>query len=154
MAEYHFTTVWTFSEPLEKVWQVIYAMDQWPQWWPYVRSVEKLREGHAGEIGSIRRIRWATALPYSITFDSELTFLDPMRKMEGRAFGDLDGSGIWIFRASGNTTVVQYDWHVRTTKKWMNLIEPVARPFFTWNHNRVMHAGFTGLQKRLDHMVS
>jgi len=69
--------------------------------------------------------------------------------MEGRAFGELDGKGIWTFREENGTTHVRYDWQVTTTKAWMNLLAPVARPVFSWNHDRVMSGGFEGLQRRL-----
>ncbi len=38
-----------------------------------------------------------------------------------------------------------YEWNVRTTRPWMNLVAPVARPVFRWNHNAVMHSGGQGL---------
>ena len=34
---------------------------------------------------------------------------------------------------------------MHTTRPWMNLLAPVARPFFRWNHNVVMHQGGVGL---------
>ena len=47
-------------------------------------------------------------------------------------------------------TTVRYDWKVETTKRWMNLIAPIARPLFSWNHDVVMGWGGEGLAKRLD----
>jgi hypothetical protein len=39
---------------------------------------------------------------------------------------------------------------VKTTKLWMNLLAPIARPLFAWNHDQVMKAGYEGLKKRLN----
>ena len=125
-------------------------MDRWPDWWRYVAKVDLLKKGDTSDLGSIRRITWKTALPYSLTFDSELTAEVKHHRMEGRAFGELDGKGIWTFSREGNETVVRYDWLVNTTKAWMNLLSPIARPIFAWNHDKVMEAGFEGLKKRLD----
>jgi hypothetical protein len=44
---------------------------------------------------------------------------------------------------------VTYEWNVRTTRSWMNLVGPVARPVFRWNHNAVMHRGGEGLANLL-----
>jgi hypothetical protein len=44
---------------------------------------------------------------------------------------------------------VTYDWNVRTTKRWMNVLAPVARPAFEYNHNVVMRRGGEGLAQRL-----
>jgi hypothetical protein len=44
---------------------------------------------------------------------------------------------------------VLYEWDVHTTKAWMNLLTPVARPFFKSNHDYVMRNGGEGLAKLL-----
>jgi hypothetical protein len=31
----------------------------------------------------------------------------------------------------------------------MNLLAPIARPAFAWNHDQVMRSGLVGLQRRL-----
>lgn len=143
-------TDWRFDAPLERVWEHIRAMDRWPEWWPFVVSVQLLKQGDADDIGSIRRITWKTALPYSLTFDSELISIERFRRMEGRAFGELDGTGIWTFQQDEAATDVRYDWQVRTTRPWMNVLAPVARPVFSWNHDKVMAGGFEGLTRRLN----
>ena len=38
-----------------------------------------------------------------------------------------------------------YEWNVATTKAWMNLIAPIARPVFEWNHDWVMSRGAEGI---------
>ena len=42
-------------------------------------------------------------------------------------------------------TAVTYEWNVSTTKTWMNLLAPVARPVFAYNHDMVMRWGGEGL---------
>jgi hypothetical protein len=70
--------------------------------------------------------------------------------IEARAFGELEGRGLWQFFNAGDAkTRVQYDWTVKTTKQWMNLLAPLARPIFRWNHNVIMGWGESGLSKRL-----
>ncbi|MCF8243919.1 MAG: SRPBCC family protein [Saprospiraceae bacterium] len=150
MPDYQFITVWKFDHPLPQVWKEIKAMSLWPEWWSFVAKVKILKQGDANEIGAIRRITWKTALPYSLTFDSELVEEIHHRRMEGRAFGELDGVGIWNFTTIGSKTIVRYEWQVKTTKAWMNLLAPIARPIFSWNHDKVMKAGFVGLKKRLE----
>ncbi len=149
MPDYQFITNWKFKAPLEQVWHEIKTMSRWPEWWSYVEKVELLKQGDADDIGSVRRITWKTALPYSLTFDSELVLMERFRRMEGRAFGELEGVGIWTFHEENGTTHVRYDWQVKTTKLWMNLLAPIAWPIFAWNHDKVMNAGFKGLETRL-----
>lgn len=149
MFQYSFTTQWQFNAPLETIWNEIYAMDEWPEWWKYVKKVELLRAGEKIDIGSIRRITWRTALPYSLTFNSELVSMEYHKRIEGRAFGELEGRGIWTFDSRNGQTLVRYDWMVNTTLNWMKFLAPIARPLFSWNHDKVMLAGYEGLLKKV-----
>ena len=60
-----------------------------------------------------------------------------------------EGRGLWRLSTDGSETIVRYDWSVETTKRWMNLLAPIARPLFEWNHNVVMSWGAKGLAERL-----
>lgn len=150
MSQYSFVTHWKFNAPMEKVWHEIRDMDAWPGWWKYVKQVKLVKHGSANDIGSVRKIVWTTALPYELIFDLELVSLEYHKRIEGRAFGELTGVGIWTFEVDGDITFVRYDWTVITTKRWMNFVAPVARPIFRWNHDKVMKAGYDGLKMKLN----
>ncbi len=149
MFQYSFKTQWQFNAPLETIWNEIYAMDNWSGWWKYVKSVELLNAGEKSDIGSVRRITWSTALPYTLTFNSELISIDYHKRIKGRAFGELEGQGIWTFGSQNGLTYVTYDWKVNTTLKWMKVLAPIARPIFSWNHDKVMMAGYEGLSRKV-----
>lgn len=149
MSDYEFITVWNIDAPVERVWNVIEDANQWPEWWKGVLSVIELQKGDDNGVGSIRRTVWRSALPYKLEFDSEVLRVERLKLIEARAFGELDGQGLWTFEATGDATRVQYDWRVKTTKAWMNFLAPVARPFFRWNHDTIMRWGEEGLKKRL-----
>ena len=55
----------------------------------------------------------------------------------------------WLQRHGYGVTTVTYDWNIVTTKRWMNLLAPVAKPFFQWNHDVVMEWGRECLEKKL-----
>jgi hypothetical protein len=86
-------------------------------------------------------------LPYRLEFDTRVVKIEKNRLIEVEAFGELDGSGIWQFFPRENHIRLQYDWRVRTLKTWMNLLAPIARPFFEWNHNVIMRWGEEGLKR-------
>lgn len=71
------------------------------------------------------------------------------KRIEGRTFGELEGRGIWTFDSRNGRTIVEYEWKVNTTLKWMKYLAPIARPIFSWNHDKVMLAGYEGLAKRV-----
>ena len=149
MAFYEFETVWKLRAPLEAVWYAIVDAGRWPEWWDGVRHVELLQPGDGNGVGTIQRLTWRSRLPYSLTFDTEVVRVEPMARIEGRASGELQGTGIWRFEADGPITTLRYEWRVSTTRGWMNLLAPIARPLFRWNHDYVMHGGATGLAKLL-----
>ena len=149
MADYNFVTLWRFRAPLADVWDLIYRSERWPEWWRGVERVEKIEPGDSEGVGGVQRYTWKSKLPYRLAFSMRLTRVEPMSLIEGEAIGELTGKGRWQLTQDGDATGVRYDWNVSTTKPWMNLLAPVARPLFKWNHNVVMNWGADGLAKRL-----
>lgn len=158
MADYEFVTIWHFKAPREKVWDLIFHSENWPTWWRGVEKVEKLKDGDANHVGAIHRYTWKSRLPYHLIFEMQTTRVEPISLIEGRAIGELQGAGKWQLSSEGGSeaeiTTVRYDWKVETTKAWMNYLAPIARPFFSWNHDVVMGWGGEGLAKRLKKVMS
>lgn len=149
MASYEFATIWSIEAPLEQVWEEVYHTERWPQWWKGVISVVELKEGDELGVGSIRRYTWKTKLPYRLIFDIETLKVEPMTYLEGKSSGELEGRGIWRLTQKNNHTIARYDWQVTTTKLWMNILAPIARPLFEWSHKVVMRWGAESLSNRL-----
>lgn len=150
MTQYEFVTTWRLAAPIEQVWEAIVQVDRWPSWWKGVESVVELEPGDERGIGSLRRYTWKSKLPYTLTFDMRTTRIEPPLEIEGQAEGELEGAGHWQLSRDGQGTIVRYTWRVRTTQAWMNLLAPVARPLFEWNHDVVMRQGAEGLARLLD----
>jgi len=149
MANYEFVTLWEFNAPVRRVWDEIYHTDRWPQWWKAVEAVELIAPGEESGIGAVRKFTWRGVLPYRLSFEMTTTRLEPCVRLEGVAVGELSGSGSWCFSEQASKTRVRYEWRVDTSKRWMQLLSPLARPLFMWNHDVVMRWGFEGLQQRL-----
>jgi uncharacterized protein YndB with AHSA1/START domain len=149
MPAYNFITIWRVQAPIENVWNAIYHSNDWPTWWKGVESVVEMRKGDETGVGSIHRYTWKSRLPYRLSFDMEMVRIHAPLLLEGVATGELQGHGLWQLTTDGNETIVRYDWSIDTTKRWMNLLAPVARPLFEWNHDVVMSWGAQGLAARL-----
>jgi hypothetical protein len=135
--------------PRERAWEVIDDALSWPEWWRGVVRVDQLAPGGPDRVGSRYEIEWRSRLPYPLAFEFTTERVERPRVMEGRAEGELAGTGRWrLFEDEGVTAVV-YEWNVRTTKPWMNMLGPVARPVFAWNHDVVMRWGGEGLARRV-----
>lgn len=149
MPAYNFVTVWRIKAPIEKVWNEIYHSSEWPTWWRGVENVSEVRPGDETGVGSVHRYTWKSKLPYRLRFDMQTIRVEAPRLLEGIATGELAGRGLWQLSTEGDETIVRYDWSIDTTKRWMNLLAPIARPLFEWNHDVVMSWGAKGLADRL-----
>lgn len=150
MAAYSFLTTWCVEAPVQRVWDVIFEVERYPEWWPGVRKVSGLEPGDENGLGALHRLEWRSKLPYSLEFDTRVTRSEPPYLLEGQASGELDGKGVWRLYEGAAGTALIYSWDVSTTRPWMNRIAPLARPAFVWNHDYVMRNGAHGLAKKLN----
>lgn len=149
MADYSFLTTWLLDSPREPVWEAIYAQARWPEWWRGVEEAEEVKPGEENGLGSVSRLVWKSLLPYKVEFEVTTTRVERPHLLEADAVGELSGVGRWRLYEHEGVTAVLYEWNVATSKLWMNLLAPVARPVFEWNHDWVMARGGEGIAKLL-----
>jgi uncharacterized protein YndB with AHSA1/START domain len=146
---YALKTDWVLAAPVEQIFDVLMAPEQWPRWWRYVAAVVLVRRGNPEGVGAVHRYTWTSRLPYRLTFDMETTAIVRPWSIEGAARGELSGTGRWDLRGSPRGTSVQYTWQVTTGKAWMNALGPLLAPIFEWNHDQVMAEGARGIARYL-----
>jgi uncharacterized protein YndB with AHSA1/START domain len=175
VSEYSFLTTWCLEASIEPVWDAIHDSERWPQWWRGVEKVVEIEPAGENDTGQVAEYTWKSRLPYELRFLMRSTRSERPHLLEGEASGELAGTGRWrLFEApfarealpgwgrapnltSGRArtpgdvraTAVLYEWDVRTTRAWMHLLAPVARPIFAWNHDHVMRNGAEGLSRLL-----
>lgn len=147
--EYRLLTIWRIEAPVEEVYAAIHNSPRWPDWWPGVKKVEEVAVGEADGINSVSRYAWQGQLPYRLVFEVCATRIEKLVAIEGTVRGDLEGIGRWHFSRQGAVSVVHCEWHVRSTRWWMNLIAPFARAMFIRNHALLMAQGGAGLARLL-----
>jgi uncharacterized protein YndB with AHSA1/START domain len=146
---YALTTHWRLRAPIRRVWDALYDVESWPQWWKYVRSVAELKPGDERGVGALRRYEWSSRLPYRLAFDMRSTVVEAPRLLVGEAQGELSGVGRCTLSEAAEVTLVRYDWEVQTSRAWMNALAPLMAPVFRWNHGQVMAEGGAGLARWL-----
>jgi Polyketide cyclase / dehydrase and lipid transport len=149
MPSYAFATIWRLAAPIDRVFELIHDAERWPSWWPSVRAVQPLPRDPSGR--DRFRFTFRGRLPYLLRFDMTITRDEPPTELVGLASGELEGEGHWSLREDGTRTVLRYDWTVRTTRRWMDLLAPL--PFvdeiFALNHHAVMRDGLAGARRVL-----
>jgi uncharacterized protein YndB with AHSA1/START domain len=146
---YRFLTTWLLDAPRERVWDVIFDAERWPEWWRGVERMTVERRGDESGVGGLWRSEWRSVLPYTLVFRFELIRVERPSLLQGRATGELDGTGTWRLYEGEHGTASTWEWLVSTTEAWMNLAGPLGRPVFAWNHHRIMRWGAEGLARRL-----
>ena len=140
---YSFLTTWLLECPQTQVWRALREAESWPAWWRGVQRVTELVPDER------YLIAWRSRIPYELEFEFAVKDLDEPCSMFGVATGELEGTGHWRLFEHAGVTAVTYDWNVRTTRRWMKALAPIARPVFEYNHNVVMRWGGEGLARRL-----
>ncbi len=140
-AEYRLLAIWRIEVPLEAVYAAATtpragrtggrACGKWSRLRPVTPMVST----------SVIRYFWQGRLPYQMVFEVCATRIEKRVALEGTIHGDLEGVGRWHFNNEGAVSVVRYEWYVRSTRWWMNLIAPFARSVFIRNHGIVMRQG-------------
>jgi uncharacterized protein YndB with AHSA1/START domain len=149
MAEYAFLSTWLLrGVTREDVFATLRDSAGYPGWWHGVRSADVRSRGRDDGVGDVVAFAWRSVLPYTLTFELELTAIEPPYRIAAAARGELEGTGTWRVY-DGPEIAVVYEWRVATTKAWMNALGPLARPAFVWNHDLVMRRGAGGLARRL-----
>jgi uncharacterized protein YndB with AHSA1/START domain len=149
LAEYRFLTTWLLEAERERVWEAIFDQRSWPSWWRGVEDVVELDPGDPDGVGSHSRLTWRSKLPYDLVFEARTRTVVRPHLIEADASGELEGVGRWRLFEQDGVTAALYEWNVHTTKRWMNLLAPIARPLFKVNHDWVMANGATGIAELL-----
>ena len=147
MALFHFVTDVDVDAPPEQLWNVLANPSTWPGWWRWLRRVDEVDPGREDGTGARYRMVFGTALPFTLTVESETVHVVRPSIWESRATGDLVGTGLWELSTRNGGSHVRYTWIVAPARRWQNLLAPMARPAFSWNHGVLMRdfaAGFAG----------
>jgi uncharacterized protein YndB with AHSA1/START domain len=149
VADYRFLTTWLLESPREQVFDAIYDQASWPSWWRGVEEASEVRPAEPSGVGAVSRMVWKSLLPYRVGFEVTTTHVERPHLMQADAVGELTGVGRWRLFEDEGVTAVLYEWNVATSRIWMNLLAPVARPVFEWNHDWVMARGGEGIANLL-----
>ena len=149
---FDFTSRWQLSAGLETVWDALVDFKRWPDWWPGLEDVEETAHGDDNGIGQRANSHWRGPVGYTIEFEIETIEREYLKSLKGRASGEMTGSGTWNISSVPDPeepgrawTQIVFEWHVVATKKWMQILNPIARPVFVHSHDHVMEEGAKGL---------
>jgi hypothetical protein len=138
--QYHFLSTFSLSTEPERVWSTLAAIEAWPTWWRWLKRVDVLRPAAGPDnLGLLCRNHVRARTGYGFVYTTEITEVDHGRRIDVVSGGDLVGRGRFLLRPrAGGGTELLFAWLVGTPQRWMNLLAPIARPAFNWNHDILM----------------
>lgn len=148
-ARYHFLSDFTMTSRRDAVWDALKAVEAWPSWWRWLKRIDVVRAATSENgVGAIYRNHIGSPTGYSFTFEGETSDVEHLRRIDLTLTGEIDGRIRYLLsdHPSGGTRIA-YAQLVETPKWWMNLLAPIARPGFTWNHDKLMTDFGRGLAK-------
>jgi hypothetical protein len=148
-ARYHFLSEFTMTSSRDAIWPALTASEDWPSWWRWLKRIDVVRAATSADgVGAVYRNHISSPTGYAFTFESEIAEVDRLSRVDLILTGEIDGRVRYLLSdgPSGGTHI-SYAQLVETPKWWMNLLAPIARPGFTWNHDKLMTDFGRGLAK-------
>jgi len=139
-ARYHFLSDFTLTSSRDAVWSTLIAVEEWPSWWRWLKRIEVVQEATSENgVGAVNRLHIGSPTGYGFRFEGEITDVDRLCRIDMILSGEIVGRVRYLLSddPSGGTNV-SYAQLVETPKWWMNLLAPIARPGFNWNHDKLM----------------
>lgn len=151
---YRFEDEWVVEAPVEKVWDSIVNVEDWPVWWKgleFSHSADKLP---AGMEGKRYTTGWKSPLHYRLEINAVIRESSSHALIIADIHGDIEGVCTCRIEESRRGTRNYFSLNVRITKPWMSLFSPVLKGCFTRNHNRIMAKGKHGFTLHLARMAA
>lgn len=141
MAHYRFESEWELEAPIDRVFDLLSHPEDFQRWWPSVTRSERLEEGDEDGVGAIAEYTLRSPVFYSMDFQAKALEVERPRRIHTLVRGDLIGTGTYELEQLEGRTMIRFLWYVSTTRRWMNVVAPLARPLFVWAHHHVMREG-------------
>ncbi len=150
MAHYEFQSEWELSAPIDRVFDLACHPEDFSSWWPSATRSRLLEPGDDDGVGTRAAYTLRSPLWYSMSFVTTVVEASRPTRIHALVRGDLIGTGTYVLEGDESRTRVRFLWSVSTTKAWMNVLAPLARPLFEWAHRHVMRQGAAAMARRLD----
>ena len=141
--DYQFETRWRVPGSVKQVTEILSDVRSLPLWWSQVYL--SVRETEPS-VFALHTKGW---LPYTLRWNLRVIESHLPNGFTVRAWGDLEGTGIWSFEPDGDWTRVTYVWLVEVRKPTLRILSFLFKPIFSANHRWAMARGQESLVREL-----
>lgn len=125
-----------FTVALDRLWEAISDVRQFPAWWPWLRDFDT--SDHRLRPGLVMRGHVAPPVPYRMSVVVEIMDVDPLQQVRARVHGDLSGPAVLLLDHTPTGCQLTVCWRIEMCRPAMRVAARVVRPMLVWGHDRVV----------------
>jgi hypothetical protein len=149
--DYHFVTHWRVRGTCDEVYDILQDAASLSRWWPSVYlDVLEIQSGGPDRKDMVVRVQAKGWLPVKLNWHFAVTESDPPRRLALKAWGDLEGTGLWTLAQDGDHVDITYDWRVAGRKPVLRYTSALFKPLFAHSHHWAMAKGEASLKLELE----
>jgi hypothetical protein len=126
-----------FDADPARFWSAIGSVEDYPRWWPWLRSFEAK--------GMVQGDEWRCTvkppLPYVVRFTIHLEEVDPEVRVRARVSGDIEGTALLDVEPDGDGCAVQLVSALQPTNAVLKVMATFGRPLARFGHDWVLDIG-------------
>src|SRR4051812_3203784 len=144
-APFRFDRSWQFDVPLPRLWTVLLATDEFPNWWTWLESFDA-PDGLAP--GALANAVIRAPLPYVLRLQIQVDRVVPERSVDTTVSGDLTGVAQLRTSPAGDRSEARLTWDLALTNGMLRAAAVLGRPLMSWAHDRVVATGVEQFRQR------
>ena len=138
-SSFRYDRTFDFAVSRDVLWDALNDIDQFPRWWPWLRSFDASAEKLTP--GTVANCAVRAPLPYTLEFRVHIEQVEPGLWIDTRVSGDLEGPARLEVGGEGEASTARLTWSVDLRLPMLAVASRVARPVLVWAHDRVVSTG-------------
>ena len=141
---FHLDRRFVFDREPEAVWDALSRPQDYPRWWSWLRSVDAdgLTEG------TTARCLIRAPVPFTLRLELHVDRVEPGRRIEVTAGGDLVGPGALELAPHPGGTELRLVWDLEPHQRLMRAAGLLSRPLLQWGQDWVVRTGARQFRQR------
>lgn len=129
---------WRFEVSRNDLWERISAIDDYPTWWPWLRSFDA---GDPIEVGATWTCAVSPPLPYMVRFAIRFDRVEPGRLVDTTVTGDVEGRARLTLEDHPEGSSARLVSALRPANPLLRGFGMVARPLVEYGHDWILDEG-------------
>jgi carbon monoxide dehydrogenase subunit G len=149
MRAFVYDKTFDFAVSRDALWAALNDTEQFPQWWPWLRSFDL--NGEQGEQlvpGTVAQCAVRAPLPYTLEFEVRIERVVACQSIDTLVTGDLEGPARLQVDGGDDRSSARLSWSVELHMPFLSAASRVARPVLLWAHDRVVSTGVEQFRAR------